>query len=162
MTDEQYGYMLYNTCYGGYGLSKAAEEELKNRMSEEEYKGFQDQYHGSIECRTHPKVIELYLEKGQKWMGDSFSRISKFVYPVKYKKYIEIREYDGLESCAVDFVRVYKDLLDTFLKRHDEHPELTVSDLKREIAELEKDKKAYHERRFGEDKNRSDLDSDSD
>ena len=162
MTEElECSYMLYNTCYGGYGLSKAAEEELKKRMTEEEYKEFEYREH-TIDNRTHPKVIELYMEKGQKWMADAYSRLSKFIYPLKYKKYIEIREYDGLESCTVDFVRAYNDLIQNFLKHHDENPELTVLDLKKEIAQLETDKRAYRERRFGEDKHRSDLDSDSD
>ena len=142
MVQEKYGHMLYNTCYGGYGISEQAHEELKSRMTEEDYKSFK--HHESRRTnRCHPKVIELYKQRGWKWMSDGFSKLSIFIYPVKYRDYIDIHEYDGRESCSIDFVQAHKDLIENFLKRHDANPELTVVDLKKEIAELDADKKAY-------------------
>lgn len=159
MEQDAYGYMLYNCCYGGYGISEQAHDELKKRMSEEEYKSFK--YHESRRTnRCNLTVVELYKEKGWKWMSDGFSKLGIFVYPLKYRDYIDIHEYDGRESCSIDFVQAYKDLIENFLKRHDTNSELTVADLKNEIGQLEVDKKAYSAF-YAEFKKGSSNDSDS-
>lgn len=159
MTQETYGYMLYNCCYGGYGISEQALQELKKRMTEEEYKSFKN-HESRRTNRCHPKVIELYTEKGWKWISDNFSKLATFPYPIQYRDYIDIHEYDGRESCSIDFVQAYKDLIVNFLKRHETNPNLTVVDLKKEIEKLEADKRAYSAF-YAEFKKGSSSDSDS-
>lgn len=150
MTSEEYGYILYNGCYGGYTVSNQAHKALKKGMTKEEYESFH-RYDRSQWSRSHPKLIELFNEKGWEWVSGSCAKLRVFQYPLKYKNFITIKEYDGLESCNIDFARAYNDVIEQFLKRHDEHPELTVADLKKEITEFKLDKEKYSAQTYDDD-----------
>ena len=147
MASEEFGYILYNGCYGGYTVSDQACKALKKVMTKEDYESFH-RYDRSQGSRSHPKLIELFNEKGWEWVSGSCAKLRMFQYPLKYKNFISIKEYDGLESCRIDFARAYNDVIEQFLKRHDEHPELTVADLKKEIAEFKLDKEKYSSRTY--------------
>lgn len=86
---------IYNSCYGGFGLS---EEFIKifNERHNEEYTDLDFK-------RDDPRVIELIQELGKKRSQSQYSKIKALSFPVKYKGFIKIHEYDGMERLYIDF-----------------------------------------------------------
>jgi len=88
---------MYNDCYGGYSFSKAAVQrylELYGFV----YRPF---YLTRID-RTDEGMIEVVKQLGAEANGD-YANIKIRKFPLKYKDFIAVGEYDGYESVWVDF-----------------------------------------------------------
>jgi hypothetical protein len=99
--------VLYNGCYGGWGLSdKAKELYILRKVKDPIY---------YLRRRSDPTLIQIYNELG----ADFDSKYSKTVtekIPKKYENYYYITEYDGLETVEIDFVKYDLDNLKKNIK----------------------------------------------
>ena len=108
--DKEYIEVLYNECYGGFGISKEAlalyNKKLLERNSTAEIK--KDCYFFN---RTDPILLEVYheMDGGSSNQGEGFNRSSSKIIIDKiqkiYKDYYVISEYDGQETVNVDYNR---------------------------------------------------------
>ncbi len=82
-------YVVINTCYGGFGLSKAARDML-NEL------GFvaDSEYDYNRIARHDPRLIKVVRKLGQEAEGDY---AALHIARIKGNKYI-IEEYDGVEG----------------------------------------------------------------
>ncbi len=128
--------VLYNRCYGGFGFSGKFMTEYKKRL---EARGLPP-LTGYIWCkslRMEPLAIELFLEHGSKWCSDGMADIGiKYVHPL-FADSVHVKEYDGNETVTVDSADVYRHLLKTFLADHKDHTVADITQLKKQVAELE-------------------------
>lgn len=82
--------VVYNACYGGFGLSTLATQEIMKR------KGFDENSDDDFVCelpRTDPDLVAVVEELGEKANGDCAMLRIKVVQD-KYR----ITEYDGIET----------------------------------------------------------------
>lgn len=86
--------VLYNSQYGGFGFSDEVVRLYKERTNKDiDY----------IYCeRTDKILIDLCLKLGDK-ANNKYCTLKVEYIPKKYEKYIQIREYDGLESVCIDY-----------------------------------------------------------
>jgi hypothetical protein len=98
MIDEEVIEVLYNNCYGDWGLSKKAMElyELRKNLNYDSIKFEQDL------SRTDPIIIQIYNELGDEF-NTNCSKIKIKKIPRKYENYYYISEYDGLECVKIDY-----------------------------------------------------------
>lgn len=89
------GYVL-NVCYGGFGLSKWALDQLKDSARADEYNPYLE--------RTDKRLIELIQEHGDKVNGSCASLYIQYM-PEEYYNYdcYTINEYDGVESLVLQY-----------------------------------------------------------
>jgi len=87
--------VLYNDCYGGWGLSKEAKDRY-NELSKERSEGDDDKG-----TRHDPLKIKVYKELLDKFSGP-YAAIKCTSIPKRYKNYYDISEYDGKESVDID------------------------------------------------------------
>ncbi len=85
--------VMYNACYGGFGLSSAAMTEYRRRCPQAEEQDFRISRHD-------PVMVEIVREMGGA-ASDRFAEIHFERIPVQYADYYEITEYDGLESVVI-------------------------------------------------------------
>lgn len=79
--------VVINTCYGGFGLSKEAEELYESRTGE---------FFSDYDTPRHdPTLVKLVEELGPSAAGASFSDLT--IVEVEGDRYY-IKEYDGYES----------------------------------------------------------------
>lgn len=96
--------VLYNSCYGGFSISDEAVNELKKRLPNENI----DKTLFRIENdRTHPAILEVYHLLGSERFSGRHARIEVEYIDTKYKDFIRIREYDGVEDVEPD-INSYK------------------------------------------------------
>ena len=90
--------VVYNNCFGGFGLSVKALEDY-NHLSKNTFK-----YAECIdrEDSTLIKLIEDYKKTGIN-VNDNYSRLNIKEFPVKYKEYLKWSEYDGKEDVTIDY-----------------------------------------------------------
>ena len=93
--------ILYNGCYGGWGISDKAVELYKLRNVN--CNNFDDE----DLCRNDPILIQIYNELGKEFNGE-YAKIKIKKIPKKYKNYYYIHEYDGLESVKIDYTNYDK------------------------------------------------------
>ena len=126
MENEEVIEILYNTKYGGWGISKKAIELYKLRrsgLSEIEKDDYSSSSSfSSFSCRNDPILIEIYKELGNDF-DSKFSRSAIKKIPKKYENYYYIEEYDGKEWVKIDY-NEYK--LDNI---HNKIKEILKSDL---------------------------------
>lgn len=81
--------VVINTCYGGFGLSDAAEKWMKERGYEGDYYRIQ---------RHHPLLIECVETLGSKSSSGSCARLQvEEIYRSSYR----ISDYDGKEEIEI-------------------------------------------------------------
>jgi hypothetical protein len=92
--------VVYNNCFGGFGLSLKALEEY-NCLTKNTFK-----YSECIdrENTTLIKLVEDYKKTGIN-VNDNYSKLKIKEFPVKYKKYLKWSEYDGNENVTIDYDR---------------------------------------------------------
>lgn len=96
--------ILYNSCYGGWRLSKKAIILYNDKMKKinPEYKPIScNDNHHSLLKRHDPILIEIYHELGDEF-NDQYSCSKLMKIPKIYEKYYTITEYDGLEYISID------------------------------------------------------------
>jgi hypothetical protein len=104
--------VLYNNCYGGYGVSKKALE-LYNKRT-----GYVKQ---EYEIKRHdPVLVEIYNELGNEFNAATYSKIKVEEIPKKYENYYEIHEYDGLEHIRFDIYKYKVERIKDILKEEKE------------------------------------------
>jgi hypothetical protein len=106
-TDNEEIEVLYNSCYGCWGLSDKAKELYTLRKVKDPV------YY--LRRRSDPTLIQIYNELGT----DFDSKYSKTVtekIPKKYENYYYITEYDGLEMVEIDYVKYDLDNLKKNIK----------------------------------------------
>jgi hypothetical protein len=82
--------VLYNHCYGGFGLS----EEAKIL-----YKEYTDNKYDDFTVRRHcPYLVKVFEVLGSEKFGSSYSKIKSCEIPIYMEHYYSICEYDGLEG----------------------------------------------------------------
>jgi len=104
MMDEELIEVLYNRCYGGWGISEKAVElyNLRNENSNPLTTLDSDDL-----CRHDPILIQIYHELGKEF-NDTYARIQIKKIPKIYENYYYIRDYDGLESVNIDYTNYNK------------------------------------------------------
>jgi hypothetical protein len=102
-------YVMYNTCYGGFGLSNAAMAEYRKRCP------------GAVVCdysiSRHDSVMaQIVKEMGSKQASAPQAGVGLVQIPSCFVDHYTIEEYDGMESAVVDFDRYKVDTAKTILR----------------------------------------------
>ena len=98
MSDVQYIRVLYNACYGGFRMSKDVTVEYQNRTGRPMQCAF-SRY--DIQRRTDPVLLDIYDLFGSEKFSGKYSKICDKKIEAKYLDYIQITEYDGVESVGI-------------------------------------------------------------
>ena len=95
--------VLYNTCYGGFSISKKAIEIYNKRSPEHKIK-----YPCYFALRHNHLLVDIYKEiGGVEFSDEKASDISVKYIDSKYKDFYDITEYDGLESVKILYHEYY-------------------------------------------------------
>jgi hypothetical protein len=99
--------VLYNYCYGHWGMSDKAKElyTLRKTKNSNNY----------IRRRNDPILIQIYNELGNEF-DERNSKTSIEKIPKKYENYYYISEYDGLETIEIDYTKYELDNLKQNIK----------------------------------------------
>jgi hypothetical protein len=90
---DKYIEVVINTSYGGFGLSKMAQN-LYKETNGDKY----DEYSSrSRYCRHDPKLVNIVKELGEASCG-KHSKLTIENIPLEFKDCYIIREYDGMED----------------------------------------------------------------
>jgi hypothetical protein len=88
--------VIYNACYGGFDLSKAALAEYNRRTSKcvkfAEYISHED-----------PVLIQMIETMDAKEINSENSKLKIKEFPIKCKPFLTWYEYDGKESVKIDY-----------------------------------------------------------
>lgn len=87
--------VVYNNRYGGFGMSKKCLDEYNRRTLQNMI------WEDGID-RSDPTLIELVETMG-KDVNDENSRLAIKEFPIRYKSFLEWRDYDGKESVDIDY-----------------------------------------------------------
>uniref|UniRef100_A0A6C0IEK8 Uncharacterized protein n=1 Tax=viral metagenome TaxID=1070528 RepID=A0A6C0IEK8_9ZZZZ len=109
MIGEEFIEILYNTSYGGWGISDKAIELYKLRNVNDNSMALEYECHELL-SRTDPILIQIYNELGDE-MNTKCCKIRIKKIPKKYENYYYISEYDGKESIAIDFTNYKLDMV---------------------------------------------------
>ena len=101
--------VLYNDCYGGWDISQKAYELYKTRNN-----NVSPRIRRNI-IRTDPILIQIYHELGSDF-DTKHSKTKIDIFPKKYANYINIKEYDGLESVDIDYTKYELDNIKNKIK----------------------------------------------
>jgi len=112
--------VLLNSCYGGFGISELASDEYLRRGGE--HLGDREQ------LRYDPILHEIFNEFGSAWCSGHCARLKIYDINKIYQDYIDITEYDGVESYEInydaferdEFKRKIKDIVDDRKKSSDQ------------------------------------------
>lgn len=94
--------VLFNGCFGGFKVSDEALGAI-NKYFEENNKKKVNKH--CIDFRTDPDVLKIYHLLGNQRFSGKFSNITVDLIDSKYKDFILIEEYDGLENVTVNMAR---------------------------------------------------------
>lgn len=93
--------ILYNGCYGGFGISEDALK-MYNIKQKEMNPEFESITCGYLLSRHDPILVEIYHELGEKF-NSKYSNIKIESIQDKYIEFYIIEEYDGLENVKIDY-----------------------------------------------------------
>jgi len=99
--------VLYNSCYGGWGISDKAKELYTLRKIKD------STYY--IRRRSDTILIQIYKELGDEF-DEKYSKTKIEKIPKKYENYYYITEYDGWEKVEIDFTKYDLDNLKQKIK----------------------------------------------
>ena len=102
MIEQELIEILYNSCYGGWGISDKALELYKLRNDDLENLCISNVFCDELLDRTDPILIQIFNELGDK-INTKCSKIKIKKIPKIYKNYYSISEYDGKERIDIDF-----------------------------------------------------------
>ena len=108
--DEEKIKVLYNNCYGRWGVSDKAQELYNIRMKEINPEHNAISYFGIRCSRDDPILVQIYEELGYEFNGE-YSNVGIEYIPKKYENYYTINEYDGSEEIEIDYIRYEFDKL---------------------------------------------------
>ena len=101
-TDNEEIEVLYNGCYGGWGISDKAKELYTSRQIKN------DTYY--LRRRSNTILVQIYKELGNEF-DDKYSKTKIEKIPKKFENYYYITEYDGLETVEIDYTKYELDNL---------------------------------------------------
>jgi hypothetical protein len=107
MISEEEIEVLYNKCYGGWGISDKAKELYKLRKTEN--------FNDCLRRRSDPILIQIYNELGDEFDAE-FSKTAIEKIPKKYEIYYYIEQYDGFEMVEIDYTKYELDNLKQKIK----------------------------------------------
>lgn len=110
--------ILYNTKFGGWGISKKAEEFYKLKKGNVDLESV---YFDDLSYRTDPILIETYKEMGNEF-DDKYSKTKIKKIPKKYENYYNIEEYDGREYIKINYAQYNLDKIYNKIKNIIESP----------------------------------------
>jgi hypothetical protein len=94
--------VLYNNCYGGFTFSLEAFLEINQRLTLQDRKPLTSVHsYVSISDRCDPIFLQVYDLLGSRFSG-KHSNIQVELVDEKCKHFIDIHEYDGLESVEIN------------------------------------------------------------
>jgi hypothetical protein len=94
--------VLYNNCYGGFTFSQEAFLEINQRLTLQDRKPLTSVHsYVSISDRYDPIFLQVYDLLGSRFSG-KHSSIQVELVDEKCKHFIDITEYDGLESVEIN------------------------------------------------------------
>jgi len=99
--------VLYNGCYGGWGLSDKAKELYTLRKVKDPI------YY--LRRRSDPILIQIYNELGADFDSKNSKTVTEKI-PKKYENYYYITQYDGLETVEIDYTKYDRDNLKKNIK----------------------------------------------
>ena len=99
--EEETVEVLYNTHYGGFGVSEKAEELYRKYKKEKDPQTEFDPFEFSFIGRTNPIWIRIFHELGNEFNGP-YCNAAIAIIPKKYKHHYIIDEYDGKERIEID------------------------------------------------------------
>lgn len=106
-----------NCCYGGFGLSDKAVEELRKRIGDPKIERYSFEYFHDEYTRHHPVLIEVIKELGDKANGP-FAKIEIDYIEEKYKDHYSIKGYDGMEGVSIRYDKYKMDKIKEILKSY--------------------------------------------
>jgi hypothetical protein len=112
MVNEEEIEILYNSTYGGWGISKKTFELYKLRSNLTNLSEFEKDF----SCRNDPILIQIYKELGDDF-DDKFSKSKIKKIPKKYENYYYIEEYDGKEFVKIDYIKYKLDNIYNKIKK---------------------------------------------
>lgn len=132
IVDEMYhrGYIpkIYNGCYGGFGWSKGAVyliDHIENYIGLKKKEEGESRYSSKeddIDLVIEAKVIN-YMNSKNHYVGDVYGKpVFDFV-KKDLKKFINVSEYDGLESLHFDQVRYFFESVKEIIASKDNNDE---------------------------------------
>jgi hypothetical protein len=116
---------LYNGCYGGFGFS----DKFKKRIIAKRGPTSHAPKDHFREDRSDPEYIALFNELGAKASSGDFASLKIRYFPEEFLEFVNVHEYDGLETVGISEPEVYAGLLKNFLAERKRNPELTLDDL---------------------------------
>lgn len=128
LSSPQFTKVIINKCYGGFSFSESFRKEFERAFNKTHaihffthfYDPYNDENHTNenIESR-YDKTLIQFIENtgGLKNCEGSYSKLGFELVPTELVKYIQINEYDGLESITINISRMYKDLLVDIMER---------------------------------------------
>ena len=108
LTDNQHIEVLYNDCYGSWGISNKANKLYTLRKTK-------DYDYNNYLRRSDPILIQIYNELGHEF-DNKHSKTTIQKIPKKYENYYYITEYDGLETVEIDYTKYELDILKKNIK----------------------------------------------
>lgn len=122
MEPIEYAEVLINICYGGFGFSDTFLKEFEKR-----YGPRTSRYEDSL--RTDKRAIALFKELGETVSNGYCANLELREIPEELMECLNIEEYDGKESCSVDYSLAYCRILNEYMNRveyrEDDDPPLT-------------------------------------
>lgn len=117
---------LYNACYGGFSFSSMFVHRMNERLKAA---GSEKKFSEYTNDRTDPMAIELFQELGADVSSGRFAALRIAWVPREFLEYVDLHEYDGVESVRILFDEMDSLLLKNFLSDWNRNPSLTVEDL---------------------------------
>lgn len=84
--------ITYNAGYGGYGISTEGLKEYNRLCSTNK----------TWIARDDPILIQL-IEKDSRMMSGPYCQLAIAEFPVRYKSFLKMKEYDGKETFEIDY-----------------------------------------------------------
>ena len=101
--------VLFNDCYGGWGISNKASKLYKLRKTENSNNYLSNK-------RSDPILIQIYKELGDEFDREKYSKTGIEIIPKKYENHYYISEYDGIEKVEIDYIKYELDNLKQKIK----------------------------------------------
>lgn len=122
INDEETISVLYNKCYGGFGVSEKAIDLYNQRMKdlnpEHKYVDTNDEYYFYYEnkIRSNPILVQIYNELGKEFNRGKYNNIKIYNIPKKYENHYTIEKYDGYEDVIIEIEKYKLDNIEQIVK----------------------------------------------
>ena len=98
-----------------------------------------------IDVRSDPLILEVFEDLGSEVSSGPFSELCVQEVLESDIKYVDIREYDGMEHLSNDTEKYYKDIFFQFLEKHKGDTNVDITDIKQVVSRKEAERKAFND-----------------